>query len=99
MGYQLKYTRRADKDARLLEQAGLDKIAKKLLSVIKKNPYQNPPAFEKLQGDLKGLYSRRINRQHRIVYEVLPNDEGLEDENGVPYIGTVKIIRMWTHYE
>jgi Txe/YoeB family toxin of toxin-antitoxin system len=62
MGYQLKYTRQADKDACLLEQAGLDKIAKKLLSVMKQNPYQYPPAYEKLQGDLKGLYSRRINR-------------------------------------
>jgi len=99
MEYQLKYTRRADKDARLLEQAGLDKVAMELLSVMKENPYQYPPAYEKLQGDLKGLYSRRINQQHRIVYEVLPNDEGLKDENGVPYIGIVKIIRMWTHYE
>jgi Txe/YoeB family toxin of toxin-antitoxin system len=99
MGYRLKYTSRADKDARLLEQAGLDKVAAKLLSIIKKNPYQNPPAYEKLQGELKGLYSRRINQQHRIVYDVLPNDEGLKDENGVLYIGIVKILRMWTHYE
>ena len=99
MGYRLKYTGRADKDARLLEQAGLDKVAAKLLSIIKKNPYQNPPAYEKLQVELKGLYSRRINQQHRIVYDVLPNDEGLKDENGVLYIGIVKILRMWTHYE
>ena len=99
MGYLLKYTGRADKDARLLEQAGLDKVAARLLSIIKKNPYQNPPAYEKLQGELKGLYSRRINQQHRIVYDVLPNDEGLKDENGVLYIGIVKILRMWTHYE
>ena len=99
MGYRLKYTRQADKDARLLERAGLDKIAKKLLSVIAKNPWQNPPTYEKLQGDMKGSYSRRINKQHRIVYDVLPNDVGLNDENGVPYRGIVKIIRMWTHYE
>ena len=85
--------------ARLLEQAGLDKITIKLLYALKENPYQYPPAYEKLQGDLKGLYSRRINRQHRIVYDILPNDEGLKDENGVLYIGIVKIIRMWTHYE
>jgi len=67
MGYKLKYTKQAEKDARLLEQSGLNKSAVKLLSVIKKNPYQNPPLYEKLQGDLKGSYSRRINRQHRIV--------------------------------
>jgi len=99
MGYKLKYTRQSDKDARLLERAGLDKIAAKLLAVIKKNPYQNPPAYEKLQGDMKGSYSRRINKQHRIVYDVLPNDEKLKDEKDVLYRGIVKIIRMWTHYE
>ena len=99
MGYKLKYTRQAVKDARLLEKAGLDKTAAELLSIIKNNPYQNPPAYEKLQGDLKGSYSRRINKQHRILYDILPNAEGLLDENDVPYKGIVKIIRMWTHYE
>ena len=99
MGYKVKYLRRAEKDARLLEQAGLDKIAVRLLSVMMENPYQNPPAYEKLQGDMKGLYSRRINKKHRIVYDVLPNDEGLKDDNNVLYKGIVKIIRMWTHYE
>ena len=99
MGYCLKYTRRAEKDARLLEQAGLDKVAKKLLSVLKEDPYQYPPPYEMLQGDLKGLCSRRINKQHRIVYEVFPNDEGLKDDNEELYIGIVKVIRMWTHYE
>ena len=99
MGYRLKYTRQAEKDARLLEQSGLDKTAVELLSIIKSNPYQNPPAYKKLQGDLKGSYSRRINKQHRIIYDVLPNDEGLKDENGELYDGIVKIIRMWTHYE
>ncbi|MDR2145750.1 MAG: Txe/YoeB family addiction module toxin [Tannerella sp.] len=99
MGYKLKYTRQAEKDARLLDRAGLNKIAARLLSIVKKNPYQNPPAYEKLQGDFKGSYARRINKQHRIVYDVLPNDEGLKDENGVLYKGMVKIIRMWTHYE
>ena len=99
MGYKLKYTHQADKDARLLEQAGLYKTAIELLSILKKNPYQNPPKYEKLQGDLKGSYSRRINKQHRIIYDVLPNSEGLKDENGIFYKGIVKIIRMWTHYE
>jgi len=101
MVYKLKYTRQAEKDARLLECAGLDKIAVKLLAIVKNNPFQiqNPPAYEKLRGDLKGSYSRRINKQHRIVYDVLPNEENINDENGIPYDGFVKIIRMWTHYE
>ena len=99
MEYKLKFTRQAEKDARLLEQTGLEKSAIRLLAIIKNNPYQNPPAYEKLQGDLKGSYSRRINKQHRMVYDVLPNDEGLKDNNGMLYKGIVKIIRMWTHYE
>ena len=99
MGYKLKYTRQAEKDARLLEQAGLDRAAKRLLAIMRRNPFQNPPPFEKLKGDFKDSYSRRINRQHRIVYDVLPNLEKLIDENGDLYQGIVKIIRMWTHYE
>ena len=99
MEYKLKFTRQAEKDARLLEQTGLEKSAIRLLAIIKNNPYQNPPAYEKLQGDLKGSYSRRINKQHRMVYDVLPNDEGLKDNNGMLYKGIVKIIRMRTHYE
>ena len=99
MGYKLKYTRHADKDARLLEQAGLDKITIELLSVIQNSPFQNPPRYEKLKGDYRDLYSRRINKQHRIIYDVLPNDECLRDENNELYKGIVKIIRMWTHYE
>jgi len=75
MGYKLKYTRQADKDARLLEQAGLDAIAIKLLTVIKENPYQNPPVYEKLKGNMKGLFSRRINKKHRLVYDVLTNED------------------------
>jgi len=99
MGYKIKYTRQAEKDAKLLEQAGLKESAVKLLNIIKDNPYQNPPRYEKLQGDFKGSYSRRINKQHRLIYDVLPNDEGLKDENGKLYKGIVKIIRLWTHYE
>ena len=99
MGYKLKYTQQANKDARLLENARLDKIAIKLLAIIQKYPYQNPPPYEKLKGDLQGLYSRRINKQHRMVYDVLPNDEGLKDENGELYDGIIKVIRMWTHYQ
>ena len=99
MGYKLKYTRQAEKDARLLEQAGLDKAAKGLLAIMRRNPYQVPPPYEKLKGDLKGSFSRRINRQHRIIYDVLSNEEGLKDDAGELFEGIVKIIRMWTHYE
>ena len=99
MGYKLIYAPKAEKDARLLERAGLDKTTIRLLSIIKKNPYQNPPPYEKLIGDFKGSFSRRINKQHRMIYDVLPNNENLKDKNGAPYKGIVKIIRMWTHYE
>ncbi len=99
MGYKLKYSHQADKDARLLEQEGLDKVAIKLLATIQDNPYKIPPVFEKLKGNLKGLYSRKINKQHRLIYEILPNTEDLKDKNGDTYQGIVKILRMWTHYE
>ena len=97
MGYRLEYSRQAKKDSQLLEQAGLDTKAKKLLSIIRHNPFE--PPCEKLTRDLKGCYSRRINKQHRIVYELLPNVENLKDKNDVPYQGIAHIIRMWTHYE
>ena len=99
MGYKLKYTRQAEKDAKLLEQAGLKESAVTLLNIIKDNPYKNPPRYEKLQGDFKGSYSRRINKQHRLIYDVLANDEGLKDENEKLYKGIVKVIRLWAHYE
>lgn len=99
MGYKLKYARQAEKDARKLEESGLDRVAIKVLAVIQNNPFQKPPPYERLKGDLKGLYSRRINKQHRIVYEILPNDECLRNADGEMYKGIVKIIRMWTHYE
>ena len=82
-----------------IEDAGLSAKVKGFVRIVKKNPYQNPPPYEKLTGDLDGYYSRRINRQHRFVYEILPNTERLKDGNGNLYKGIVKIIRMWTHYE
>lgn len=85
--YQIVYTKLAVKDIALLKQAGLAVKAKRLIDIVKKDPFQNPPPYEKLVGDLSGLYSRRINIQHRFVYEVLENEH------------TVKIIRMWKHYE
>ena len=85
MSWQLVYTRQARKDARKLASAGLKPQAERLLAVVANNPYQTPPFFEKLVGDLSGAYSRRINIQHRLVYEVLDS------------IKTVKVLRMWTH--
>ncbi len=87
MTWQLVYTKQAQKDARKLASSGLKDKAKALLQVVESNPYQNPPSYEKLVGDLAGAYSRRINIQHRLVYQVL------EDKN------IVKVLRMWTHYE
>jgi len=87
MGYIIVITKQAQKDAKKLESCNLDKKAKELLKIIKENPYQTPPPYEKLIGDLKGFYSRRINIKHRIIYEVY------EKEN------TIKILRMWTHYQ
>lgn len=87
MSWQLVYTKQANKDAKKLSAAGLRPKAEALLEVLQKNPFQNPPPYEKLVGDLAGAYSRRINIQHRLVYQVLPE------------IKTVKVIRLWTHYE
>ncbi len=84
--YQLLYTKAALKDAKNLKSAGLKDKALQLLELIAENPFQNPPPYEKLIGDLTGAYSRRINIQHRLVYQVL------EDEK------IVKVLRLWTHY-
>lgn len=85
--WQLKFTKQAQKDAKKLAASGLKPKAQQLLEILKQNPFMNPPSYEKLQGDLRGAYSRRINVQHRLVYEVI------DSEN------TVKILRMWSHYE
>lgn len=87
MSWQLVYTKQAQKDAQKLVAAGLKPKAKLLLDILAENPFQNPPPYEKLVGDLAGAYSRRINIKHRLIYQVL------ED------LGTVKVLRMWTHYE
>jgi len=87
VSWELYYTKQALKDAKKIGQSGLKKKAQSLLEIISNNPYQNPPPYEKLVGDLSGAYSRRINIQHRLVYQVL------EKENAI------KILRMWTHYE
>ena len=87
MSWRLVYTKQAQKDAKKLAASGLKEKARKLLELLEVDPYQSPPGYEKLLGDLAGAYSRRINIQHRIVYQVL------EDEH------IVKILRLWTHYE
>ncbi len=87
VNWKLVYTKQARKDAKKLSSAGLRLKAESLLKILEKNPFQNPPPFEKLVGDLEGAYSRRINIKHRLIYQILKKYK------------TVKIIRMWTHYE
>lgn len=85
--WQIVFTKQAQKDAKRLAAAGLRSKAEELLDLLSKNPFQNPPSYEKLLGDLAGAYSRRINIQHRLVHQVLEEEK------------IVKVIRMWTHYE
>lgn len=87
VSWQLVFTKQAQKDAKKLSASGLRPKAETLLEILSKDPFQQPPPFEKLIGDLAGAYSRRINIQHRLVYQVLRD------------IKAVKVIRMWTHYE
>lgn len=96
--YKISLTNQAVKDAQKINQYGLKSKTAVLLTVIRENPFQNPPPYEKLKG-YKDTYSRKINIQHRLVYQVLPNDDKELDENNIPYQGKIKIIRMWTHYE
>ena len=94
--YQVRFTKQADKDAKKLKAAGLDKKAKQLVDIVRNDPFQNPPSYEALVGDLSGPYSRRINLQHRFVYQVIP---GIGEADGERCDGIVKVIRMWSHYE
>lgn len=87
MTWRLLYTKQAHKDAKKLGSSGLKPKAEMLLKIIERNPFQNPPPFEKLVGDLTGACSRRINVQHRLVYQVLSD------------IKVIKVIRLWSHYE
>lgn len=87
VSWQVVYSKHAQKDAKKLVAAGLKAKAQELLAVLAADPFQNPPPYEKLVGDLAGAYSRRINIQHRLVYEVFPNER------------VVRVLRMWTHYE
>ena len=93
--YLIRFGKQAEKDKKLLKRAGLDKKAKELLNIVSVNPFQNPPPYEGLVGNLAGFYSRRINLQHRLVYEVF--NEPVE-EAGIVYEGTVRVVRMWNVY-
>jgi toxin YoeB len=85
--WRVVFTKQAQKDAKKLSDAGLRPKAEKLIEILRKNPYKSSPPFEKLLGDLSGAFSRRINMQHRLVYQILDDKK------------MVKVIRMWTHYE
>jgi len=85
--WRVVFTKQAQKDAKKLSDAGLRPKAEKLIEILHKNPHKSPPPFEKLLGDLSGAFSRRINIQHRLVYQILDDEK------------MVKVIRMWTHYE
>lgn len=85
--YKIKYHKKAVKEISNLKTSNLDAKAKKLIELIRENPYQTPPPYEKLTGDLKGLYFRRINIQHRLIYQVNENDK------------IIKILSLWSHYE
>ena len=87
MSWRLVFTKHAQKDAKKLAQSNLKEKAQELLAILELDPYRTPPTFEKLVGDLTGAYSRRINIQHRLAYQILEEDK------------IVKILRMWTHYE
>lgn len=87
MSWDVVYAKHAQKDAQKLAASGMKAKAQELLAIVKENPFQNPPPYEKLVGDLSGAYSRRINIQHRLVYEVLQDQR------------IVKVLRMWSHYE
>ncbi len=87
MSWTVVYTRQAQKDAKKIASANLRPQTQRLLDLLAKDPFQNPPPYEKLRGDLAGSYSRRINLQHRLIYQIYESQK------------TVKVLRMWTHYE
>ncbi len=87
VNWEIFFTRQAQKDAKRISQAGLKPKAAELLILLAENPFQSPPPYEKLIGDLSGAYSRRITIQHRLIYQVYPEDK------------KIKVLRMWTHYE
>lgn len=94
--YRIVYTKQAVKDIKNLKAAGLSIKAKELIEIIRIDPFKNPPPYEALVGNLDSFYSRRINIKHRLIYQVYADEVTADD---VKYEGTVKVVRMWTHYE
>jgi len=94
--YRIAYTKQAAKDIIKLKAAGLSIKAKELIEIIRNDPFKNPPPYEGLVGNLDGFYSRRINIKHRLVYQVYGEKIVIDD---IEYEGTIKIVRMWTHYD
>lgn len=94
--YQIIYTKQAAKDIKNLKAAGLSIKAKELIEIIRSDPFKNPPPYEGLVGNLDGFYSRRINIKHRLVYQVYGDKTEIDNTE---YEGTIKIVRMWTHYD
>jgi toxin YoeB len=98
--YKLRWSKKARKDAVKLEYAGFKKQVSEILATIRRNPYEATQQFEKFKGSNNPpRYSRRINIHHRFIYVMLPNKEGLKDENGQSYEGIIGIVSMWSHYE
>ncbi|MDR0857502.1 MAG: Txe/YoeB family addiction module toxin [Oscillospiraceae bacterium] len=97
--YKLIYTSQAKHDWKIVKRSLHRKTVNNLLEIVKRNPLEYPPEFEYLLGNMDGAISRRINKKHRFVYEILPNSDSLTNETGAVYDGIVKIISMWNHYE
>lgn len=94
--YRIVYTKQAAEDIKNIKAAGLEKKTKNLIEILRDNPFQNPPSYEGLVGNLQGFFSRRINIEHRLVYQVYTDKV---EADGIIYEGTVKIVRMWTRYD
>jgi len=95
--YKLELSRKAEKDAAKVKRVGLKPQAGEIIKTVRENPYEPSQGFEKLTGNLFGMYSRQINYHHRFIYEILPNIEKLSDKYGKPYDGIVFVLRMWGH--
>jgi Txe/YoeB family toxin of toxin-antitoxin system len=99
LAYKVGFSKRACKDLEKIKRSKLAGKVYEISCILSENPYKSPPSFEKLNGNLEGRFSRRVNEQHRYVYRVLPNDTGEKDGNGNLYEGFVKVQSVWSHYE
>jgi len=97
--YKVMFSKQSKKDAENIKRNNLRPQVEKIINVVKNNPFEYSQSFEELKGRLKGKYSRRINKEHRFVYEILPNTENEQDENDNLYKGIVWVLSIWTHYE